>query len=91
MTNFLQEEINLNERDERDSDGDESESENELDRQIVASKGYQIPISEEDCNYLYDVAGSEQVEEINYLHVLPSPHTLSIMEEQMISRAKHDL
>ena len=54
---------------------------NELDRQIVASKEYQIPLSEEDSNYLYDVAGSEQVKEINYLNILPSLHILSILEE----------
>ena len=46
MENFLQEEINLYESEESGSDGEERNIENELDRQILVSKGYEIPITE---------------------------------------------
>ena len=91
MENFLQEEINLYESEESGSDGEERNIENELDRQILVSKGYEIPISEGDAKNLYELAGSEQPEETNEVFILPSPHLLNTWEEQMISRAKHHL
>ena len=71
------------------SDEENSDQSLTLDKEINDYRtGYQIPISEEVADKLYYTAGFLHSEQNNDIVVLPSPHILISLEEDMIKRAK---
>ena len=76
--------------------GDESDEsdDNEGDIEDMVSpahKGYQIPISEQRADMLYDMAGTEETEQNNEMIIHPGPHILISSEEMLIRDAKLEL
>ena len=80
--NFMHEEVDIDLSDEENSDQSLT-----LDKEINDHwTGYQIPISEE-VDKLYCTAGFLHSEQNNDIVVLPSPHILISLEEDMIKSA----
>ena len=68
-------------------DDDESEhfsdSENLNDQITNIKKGFQIELKESTASRLYEIAGTEETEVNNEMTVIPKPHILSTLEEQI--------
>ena len=56
-----------------------------------SSRKYEIGISEDLTDKLYDLAGTEETEQNNETVVYPSPHILTTRDERLVMEAKEEL
>ena len=98
QNNFLHEELGFEDQEVEESDDNNNDvTDNlsdleDLDIEIASiKKGYQITVSEQTAANLYRIAGTEETEVNNEMTVLPKPHVISSLEEQLISQTKTEL
>ena len=88
---FIHEEISYQDGGSDNDDDDDSDFQ-KLNAQIDGvKKGYHITLQESTASRLYEIAGTEESEVNNEMSVVPKPHTLSTLEEQLILETKSEL
>ena len=88
---FIHEEISYQDGGSDNDDDDDSDFQ-KLNAQIDGvKKGYHITLQESTASRLYEIAGTEESEVNNEMSVVPKPHTLSTLEEQLILETKIEL